>query len=79
MRIHDMESDRSIDLVGIFLTVDEAKRLRDGLEILINNPAQHHDHIADLEYKHEMIVAVYTDGNIGMFDARSRKLIEEDK
>ncbi|MBI4656490.1 MAG: hypothetical protein HY746_07080 [Elusimicrobia bacterium] len=81
MRIHDIDFDKSIDEVGIFLTLDEAKELRDSLEILINNPAEHHGHIYDIpaECKKQIIVAVYTKDNINMFDERSRKLIEEDK
>ena len=79
MRIHDMESDKSIDLVGIYLTIDEAKRLRDGLEILIKDPEQHHDHITDSDYKKELILAVYTENNMDSFDSRSRRLILEDK
>ena len=79
MRIYDVSSDKSIGTVGIFLTLDEAKELRDILESLIGNPAEHHGHIYGAEDYRELIVSVYTDSNIDMFDARSRKLIEEDK
>jgi len=81
MRILDPNTDKAINEIGIFLTLNEAKELRDKLERLIDNPSEHHNHIEDagMDPMKELTVAIYTHDNMRMFDERSRKLIEEDK
>lgn len=81
MRILNVDSDKSIDEVIVYLTLDEAKELRDKLEILISSPAEQHEHVMDvsIEPMKELTIAVYIKENMGMFDARSRQLIEENK
>ena len=77
MRILNSELNTPIDNVGIYLTRDEAKQLRDYLEQLLEEPELHHIHVNDENYEYEITVSVYDQNNLESFDERSRKLIQE--
>ncbi|MDN3505882.1 MAG: hypothetical protein P0S96_01480 [Simkaniaceae bacterium] len=78
MRIYDSDSDKKINRVILYLTLDEAKEMKDSLEAIIKNTAQHHhEHIPDRndDFKREISVCVYNKDNLSSFDERSQKLI----
>ena len=77
MRILDVDSDRAMANISIYLTPSEAKEMLGYLEQLVSHPEGHHIHLNDQEYEHEITVAVYTADNLGEFDERSRRLIAE--
>jgi hypothetical protein len=79
MRILDKTTDKSANNICLYLTLDEANQLRDFLSELIEDPNQHHTHVEDFDSEKELTVAVYTESNLHQFDARSRRLIAEDK
>ncbi|MBI2743648.1 MAG: hypothetical protein HYX48_07000 [Chlamydiales bacterium] len=77
MRIYDLNSEKKFDKVTLYLTPEEARELKDSLELLLNNKAHHHEHIPDREsdFKREITVCIYTEDNLSSFDERSRRLI----
>ena len=79
MRILDVDSDRAISNVCIYLTPSEATEMLGNLERLIGSPVTHHVHLNDQDYEREVTVAVYTGDNLNEFDERSRRLITEGK
>jgi len=78
MRILDQDTDRAVSNVCLYLTPDEAERLRGRLERLLLNADEHHTHLEDGDLKHEITVTIYRDDNLHTYDQRSRKLILED-
>lgn len=79
MRILEQKGERALTSVCLYLTEDEAVRLMGRLERLLANPAEHHTHFEDEDYKHEITVTIYRDDNMDSYDERSRTLILEDK
>ena len=79
MRILDQESDRRVDRVTIYLTLDEAKELRDSLQFVILRPQGNHAHIPDATMQKEVTVCIYDQGALDGFDQRSLTLIREDQ
>lgn len=77
MRILDGLSDRPLHDVCLYLTPAEAAQLAFALKRLINDPADHHVHVHDADYKHEITVTIYRDDNLSSFDERSRRLIQD--
>jgi hypothetical protein len=82
MRIYDIDSDKKINEVILYLTSDEAREMKDALELIINDHKKHHhEHIPDREdgFKREITVCVYSKDNLDTFDERSKKLILNDE
>lgn len=82
MRIYNIDSDKKINKVILYLTDEEAQEMKDSLELLINNNAKHHhEHIPDRsdDFKREITVCIYKEDNLSSFDERSRKLILNDE
>ena len=79
MRIFDNKGDRTIKSVSIFLSVEEAKELKDSLAILIKEPFKKHLHVNDDKFEHEITVSVNTDEVIESYSERFKKVIVEDK
>jgi hypothetical protein len=77
MRILDIDSNRALTNVCIYLTPSEAKEMLGYLEQLVNEPDSQHIHQNDRDYEREITVAVYTDDNLNQFDERSRRLISQ--
>ncbi len=82
MRIYNVDSDKKVNKVILYLTPDEAQEMKDSLELLINNNKKHHhEHIPDREddFKREITICIYKEDNLSTFDERSRKLILNDE
>lgn len=83
MRIHHYDTDQTFDTITLFLTEEEAENLINYLQNLLDHPENHHFHcrgseIGKSNFK-EITGAIYSEKNINTFDARSKKLILEDK
>lgn len=78
MRIHDDDNDRRLNHVTLFLTKKEAIKLQGCLESLLSEPASHHEHLSDEEYKKEITVCVYDEQRLDGFSERAKKIIKED-
>ena len=82
MRILNLDLDKKINKIILYLTPSEAQEMKDSLESLIsNNKKHHHEHIPDREndYKREITICIYRDENLASFDERSKKLILKDE
>lgn len=78
MRILNNDTNAPLENVIIYLKKDEAVELIGALESLLNSEkTAEHSHINDLEYTHEITVAIYDEDNLNGFDQRSKKLIQE--
>lgn len=77
MRIHDIDNDKKIDRVGIYLTVSEAQELRDSMETLLQKPEIHHLHIPNDDFQKEITISIY-DESLKGFSERIKKLIKDD-
>ena len=77
MRIFNLDTDKKVNKIILYLTPDEAQEMKDSLELIINNEKHHHEHIPDREsdFRREITVCIYKKGNLSSFDERSRKLI----
>lgn len=79
MRILDIDTNKSTKNVLLLLTQSEAVELRDDLNRMLSlKKESDHSHISDLEYEHEITVAIYGDDRINNFDERTKTLIEND-
>lgn len=83
MVIYNKENDTTFKYISLFLSVDEAKYLRDSINSLLEEPLEqgNHVHVNNKTFTKEILVAVYpSDRNLkGFFDKDSVRLIEEDK
>jgi len=82
MRIYNVDTDKKVNKVILYLTPGEAQEMKDSLELIMNNNEKHHhEHIPDREsdFKREITVCVYREDNLSTFDERSRKLILNDE
>ena len=77
MRIHNIDNDKKIDQVGLYLTHSEAQELRDSLEMLLQKPEMHHLHIPNGDYQKQITISIY-DETLKGFNERVRKLIKDD-
>lgn len=78
MRILDEVSDKALNRVTLYLTLSEARELRDAIESLLATPENHHQHISSADFKKEITVTIYDSQPIESFDERSRRLIRND-
>jgi hypothetical protein len=81
MRILDVDNEKSLKNIILYLTLSEAKEMNNDLSNLIKNvgkPMQH-EHINDEEYEHEVTLTIYDENDLAGFDEISRKVIREDK
>jgi hypothetical protein len=80
MRIYNVDSDKKVNKVILYLTADEAKVMKDSLEaVLGNSKKHHHEHIPDSDFQNEITVCIYKEDDLTSFDERSRKLILNDE
>jgi hypothetical protein len=77
MRILDNQTGAALDAVTIYFTREEAKEAMQSIGRLLETPAEHHVHLNDSEYQREITIAIYSQDNLGEFDERSRRLIQE--
>lgn len=75
MRLLNDSTGEALTSVTVYLTPAEARELLGSLEQLLATPKDHHHHVNDQEYEHELTVTIYWDDNIDTFDERSRRLI----
>ena len=80
MRILDVEGDKSLSEIALYLTRPEANELMDSLEQLLAdpNPNSRHEHVSSSDYKNEITVCIYDPENLEGFNHRSKRLITED-
>lgn len=78
MRILDMNSGDVLKNICLYLTRREVEEMKCTLEDFLTGALDHHAHINDDTYEHEVTVAIYTEDNFNQFDERSKKLIKED-
>lgn len=79
MRILDCDNDRKLDEVLLFLTLSEARELRDSLKQLIESPMGNHSHISNEDFQKEITVCIYDEKKLVGFSERFKKLILEDR
>ena len=80
MRILDDNTKNRLDNVTLYLTMSEAKELRDSLDDVIMNPrAGYHAHVSNEDYQKEITVCLYDAANLEGFSERSKQLILKDK
>ncbi|WP_027399782.1 hypothetical protein [Anaerovorax odorimutans] len=80
MRILDTENDKALKDINIYLTRVEVHELFDDLKAMLETSSQeHHVHINDLQYEHEITFALYDEEDVSSFDERSKILINHDK
>lgn len=56
MRIDDVALNRRLSHVGLALTLQEARELRDVLEVLLRAEPGRHEHVASADYQTELTV-----------------------
>lgn len=81
MRMLNRDTNEPLYDVGIYLTKEEVYTFLSQWEYLIKHPESHHFHFSvftDSRGK-EITGTVYSEDNMDTFDARSKKLILEDK
>lgn len=75
MRILDQTHDTVSDNTLLLLTITEASELKDALEdILQSEELGIHSHINDLDYSHELTVALYSEDTDKIFSQRIKSL-----
>ena len=56
MRIDDTANSTELTHVGLGLTEDEARELRDTLDVLLEDPGARHEYVASSDYQRELTV-----------------------
>ncbi len=81
MRIYNVDLDKKVNKVILYLTAEEAQEMKDSLELILNdNEKHHHEHIPDrVDFKREITVCIYKEDDLSRFDDRSKKLILNDE
>jgi hypothetical protein len=80
MRIYNVDTDKKVNKIILYLTSDEVHELKNSLDaILRNGKKHHHEHIPDNDFKKEITVCMYKEGELSSFDERSKKLILYDE
>jgi uncharacterized protein YuzE len=76
MRILDEKNSKSLDNLYLLLTEDEAKEMIGKLnDSLLDIGEMGHFHVADIEYKHQITCAIYSNNSINTFSTRVQQLI----
>ena len=79
MRILNLKEKKTLDLLSIFLTKNEAIQLIEYLEDLIQNPSHQHSHLSSDDYKKEITVWLYDNENFDKLPPNVKELIHDDK
>jgi len=80
MRILDLDNDKPISNIILYLKIDEAKELLCDLNnLVLKNNLNLHAHVNDIEYQHEITIVLYNEKKLDMLDERSQQLIKEDR
>ena len=79
MRILDTNADAAVKNIILYLKAEEAKELYDSIGILLKeNDFNHHAHIDDASFEHEITLVLYDEQHMGSLNERSKKIIVED-
>ncbi len=79
MRILDLDSDKSLSDVILYLTDLEAIELRNYLNHIIEKPLNNHSHLSTDDYQKELTICIYDTNNLEGFNKRSIDLIINDQ
>ena len=79
MRILDADNDLTLNNVTLYLKSEEARQMLGYLKNLLDDPQNNHAHVNDDEYQHEVTLVIYTESNIQSLNARSQRVILEDR
>ena len=77
MRIHDVNSDQTTTEVVLFLTRSEARDLRGIVKSIEGGASGIHEHVDSADFKRQITVCIYDEGDLDGLDARSREIIEK--
>lgn len=56
MRMTDLETKMSVDVLGLCLTRAEAQELRDDIDALLAHGGDRHEHVSSADYQTELTV-----------------------
>jgi len=80
MHILDMDADRSVNNIIIYLTKKEADHLLHNLSNLVKwNNVKKHVHNSDDNYEHEITMVIYDENKLDSLNKRSKEIIKSDK
>ena len=75
MRILDSDNNIAVKDVVLLLTYQEACELASDLSELVKKEKSTHVHINDMDYQHEITIAIYGVNNLNGFTQRVKQLI----
>lgn len=82
MRIYNKSKDEAIKNIYLFLTIDEARELRDSLNCILRDKSKsrytRHEHVNDTDLLHEITISVYDENILPILHPRTAKIIKED-
>ncbi len=78
MRILDLDSDKKLDNLMIFLTKGELQQLIGYANQLLQNPNSDHHHLSSEDYQKEITICIYEPENSNNFNPRMQKLLRDD-
>lgn len=82
MRIYDKNDDKTLKYLSLFLTIDEAKHIRDYLNQVIQKPLEkgEHGHIHSSDFNKEILITFYDPkASLVGWDERAKRIIEKDE
>jgi hypothetical protein len=56
MQIDDTQNNRTLRHVGLGLTENEARELRDTLDTLLGDPGERHEHVSAADFQSELTI-----------------------
>lgn len=74
MRILNLDTDKSVNEIILFLTPSEASELVAALQVILKKPSDH-VHVSNEDFTKEVTVCIYDPKKLDHFDERSRKII----
>ena len=78
IRILDVNTDKAIRNIVLYLKIEEAREVYDSLGMLLKeNDFGAHAHINDESYEHELTVVLYDEQNMSSLSKRSIEIIKE--
>ena len=78
MRIHDIESDKTLSNIALYLTSSEAAELAGFLYDMIRKPNVKHTVVRDRELEHGLEVYLYNQYEYSGFNRRQKTVLEDD-
>jgi len=78
MKILNTDTNSPTKNICIYLTSAEALQMLGYLEQLVAEPDEHY-HLNDEDFEREISLVIYNPNDLSGFDARSKRLIENDE